>query len=234
MATTKMTRQWDRWAGTVEDIDQATRLALDILGQRSRTDPPCQIEIAFPQRVTNAESPDALQTEIDIRDLALIRSIRINVGAKRGLRATIHIERDPPALTVEVVGEDRTRVEGLVSQLEEVLQRGRQRPGSNNAIPGIAFLSCFSIVLLSVFLLRAFRTTSSQIGIDTPAEYAWLFLTLFAAIGSIFAILWLLPPLQLLRPGEPTRLRRFRLAVMAFVGSLIVSIAATVIYETMT
>jgi hypothetical protein len=93
MATTKMTRQWDRWAGTVEDIDQATRLALDILGQRSRTDPPCQIEIAFPQRVTNAESPDALQTEIDIRDLALIRSIRINVGAKRGPRATIHVER---------------------------------------------------------------------------------------------------------------------------------------------
>jgi hypothetical protein len=90
MATTKMTRQWNRWAGTVQDLERATRIAIDVLAQRSRTEPPCQIEIALPQRVMNAESPDALQTEIDTRDLDLIRSIRIEVGAKRGrLRQTI-------------------------------------------------------------------------------------------------------------------------------------------------
>jgi hypothetical protein len=231
MATTKMTRQWDRWAGTIEDIDRAIRLALDILAQRGRTDPPCEIEIAFPQRVTNADSPDALQTEIDTRDLDLIRSIRINVGARRGLRATIHIERDSPALTVEVVGENRTRVEGLTSQLEEALGRGKQRPGSNTAVGGLGLLLCLSIVVLGVFLWRVFYPTGGQIGIDTPAEFAALVLILFGALGSFGAALWLLPALQLLKPGEQTRLRRFRLAVTAFIGSLIVSIAATAIYE---
>jgi hypothetical protein len=217
-------------AGTVEDIDQATRLALDILGQRSRTDPPCQIEIAFPQRVTNADSPDALQTEIDIRDLALIRSIRINVGAKRGLRATIHVERNPPVLTVEVVGEDRTRVEGLISQLEDVLRRGRQRPGSSNVIGGVGIFLCFSIVFISVSIWRAVES-GSEIVIDAPAEYIVLPLIVFGALGSFYAVPWLLPGLQLLKPGEQTRLRRFRLAVLATLGSLIVSIVATVIYE---
>jgi hypothetical protein len=183
--------------------------------------------------VTNAESPDALQTEIDIRDLALIRSIRINVGARRGFRARIHVERESPVLTVEVVGEDRTRVEGLISQLEDVLRRGRQRPGSNNALLGLALLFCVSIGFLSVFLWRAFHPTSPQ-GINTPVETAWLLVTLLGAIGPFVAMVWLLPPLQLLRPGEPTRLRRFRLAVMAFVGSLIVSIVATVIYDAVT
>jgi hypothetical protein len=236
MATTKMTRQWDRWAGTVEDIERATRLAIDVLSQGSRTEPPCQIEIAFPQRVTNAESPDALQTEIDIRDLALIRSIRINVGAKRGLRATIHVERDSPALTVEVVGENRTRVEGLTSQLEELLRRGNQRPGGKNAIGGLAILFCFSIVFIGISIWRTIDQTSgsSEITVDSPAELAALLLIVFGAFGSFYAVLWLLPDLELLRPGEPTRLRRFRLAVMAFVGSLIVSIVATVIYEAVT
>jgi hypothetical protein len=228
-----MTRQWERWAGTVQELERATWLAIDVLSQGSRTEPLCQIEIAFPQRVTNAESPDALQTEIDIRDLALIRSIRINVGAKRGLRATIHVERYPPVLTVEVVGEDRTRVEGLISQLEDVLRRGRQRPRSSDAIFGLVLLVSVSIVFLGVFLWGAFHPTGSQ-GIETPAEGVWFLLTLFVALGSSLAIFWLLPGLQLLRPGEPTRLRRFRLAVMAFVGSLIVSIVATVIYEAVT
>jgi hypothetical protein len=231
MATTKMTRQWDRWAGTVQDLERATRLAVDVLAQRSRADPPCQIEIALPQRVTNAESPDALQTEIDTRDLDLIRSILIDVGAKRGLRATIHVERDSPALTMEIVGEDRTRVEGLASQLEELLRRGKQRPSSNNAVGGLGLLLCFTMVFLGVFIWRAFDTTSSEVGIDTPAEFAALILILFVALGSFAAVLWLLPALQLLRPGEQTRLRRFRVAAMAFVGSLVASIAATVIYE---
>jgi hypothetical protein len=225
-----MTRQWRRWAGTIQDIERATRVAIDVLAQRSRNEPPCQIEIALPQRVTNADSPDALQTEIDTRDLALIRSIRIDVGSKRGLRATIHVERDSPSLTVEVVGEDRTRVEGLTSQLEELLRRGAQRPRSDETLLGVGIGVCFATLFIGIFVWRTFDPTE-RIVIDTPIEYLYLILILFGSVGSLLAVLWLMPGLQLLKPGEPTRLRRFRLTVMAFVGSLIASIVATVIYE---
>jgi hypothetical protein len=230
MPTTKMIRQWDRWAGTITDLEHATQLAIDTVGQRSRTEPPCQIEIAFPQRVTNAESPDALETEIDTRDLALIQSIRILVGAKRGLRATIHLERNSPALTVEVVGEDRTRVEGLTSQLEELLRRGKQRPASNNSVGGLGLFLCLSIAIFGVIAWSALEPRDAE-GIQTPAEAVALFLTLAGALSSFFVVLWLLPALQLLKPGEQSRWRRFRVAVIAFVGSLITSVIASVLYE---
>jgi hypothetical protein len=234
MATTKMTRQWRRWAGPIGDIERATRLALEIIGQRTRTEPPCEIEIALPQRVTTADNPDALQTQIDTRDLDLIRSIRINVGSKRGLRATIHVEREAPALTIEVVGEDRTLVEGLTSQLEELLRKGKQRIGNDSIQGGIFILVLVLTTLAGVSILGAIDRNGQQIDVDTPAEYVILLLTVVGGIGSVYAVSWLLPDLQLLRPGERTRLRRFRLAVMAFVGSLIVSIMATVIYEAVT
>ena len=233
MATTKMTRQWYRWAGTIEDIERATRLALDIIGQRSRTEPPCRIEIALPQRVTNAESPDALQTEIDTRDLDLIRSLRIEVGAKRGLRATIHVERDSPALTVEVVGEDRTRVEGLTSQLDELLRKGLQRPGGTNTEGGLAFLLGFGVAIAGIIVWRALAGSRSLSALDTPAEIAALVLLLVATIGTILGALWLTPGLELLKPGEQPRLRRFRLAVIAFAGSVATSLIAALIYESL-
>jgi hypothetical protein len=233
MATTKMTRQWYRWAGTIEDIERATRLAVDIIGQRSRADPPCKIEIALPQRVTDADSPDALQTEIDTRDLDLIRSLRIEVGTKRGLRATIHVERDSPALTIEVVGEDRTRVEGLISQLDELLRKGWQRPGGANVEGGLAFLLGFGVAIADYLIWRALAGSESTAGIDTPAESLAMVLLLSTTIGTIFAVLWLLPGLQLLKPGEQTRLRRFRLAVITFAGSIVTSLIASVVYTAM-
>jgi hypothetical protein len=229
MSTTKMTRQWQRWAGTIEDVERATRLAIDVIGQRSRTDTPCKIEIALPQRVTNADSPDALQAEIDTRDLDLIRSLRIEVGSRRGLRATIHLERVSPALTVEVVGDDRTRVEGLTSQLEELLRKGRQSPGGNDIEKGIAVLVCFGVAIGGVYVWRALANTGSRIEIDTPAEYVSLLTLLATAFGALGAVFWLMPGLQLLRPGEQTRLRRFRGAVVAVAVSLITSLVATVV-----
>jgi hypothetical protein len=113
------------------------------------------------------------------------------------------------------------------------LQRGRQRLG-DKTVGGFAVLLGLSILFGSVFVWKAFDRGGSEIDIDAPLEYVGLALILFGTIGSFLAVPWLLPGLQLLSPGEPTRLRRFRLAVMAFVSSLIVSIVATVIYEAVT
>jgi hypothetical protein len=231
MATTKMTRQWYRWAGTIEDIERATRLALDIIGQRTRTDPLCKIEIALPQRVTNADSPDALQTEIDTRDLDLIRSLRIEVGAKRGLRATIHVERASAVLTVEVTGEDRTRVEGLTSQLEELLRKGMQRPAGTNTPTAIGLILAFGVFIACFNIWRALAGSESMREIDTPIDFVGVVLLLSATLGTVPAVLWLLPELQLLKPGDQPRLRRFRFAAVTFIGGVVTSIIATVIYE---
>jgi hypothetical protein len=229
MATTKMTRQWHRWAGTIEDIDTATRLAMEIISQRSRTTPPCEIEIAFPQRVTNADNPDALLTEIDTRDLELIRSIRIAIGAKRGFRATIHVERKAPALTIEAIGEDRTGVEGLISQLHESLDRGRQRPAGFSTDGGIQLALMFSVVTASVTVWRAINRGDGEIGISSPLEYAGLALVLALGLSAFLVVGWVMPDLQLLRPGEPTRLRRFRLVAIGTLGSIVASLVAAVI-----
>jgi hypothetical protein len=227
MTTTRMTRQWDRWAGTIQDIERATRLAAEVLAQRTRTEPPCHIEIALPGRVTHADTPQALETEIDTRDLSLIRSIRIEIGSKRGLRATIHLERQQPAGTVEVSGDDRTRVEGLISQLGDLLGRGKQRLG----VIGTNVLIVGSIV--TVVLLWVSVTAPLDRKGPTPplVAVALVALLILAVVGVGYGGSWLLPSLELLVPGAQARLRRFRLAVIAFASSVFASVAAALIYE---
>jgi hypothetical protein len=227
MAITKMTRQWNRWAGTVSDIERATRLAIEVLGQRTRTDVPCHIQIAVPGRVTDADTPDALQTEIDSRDLTLIRSIRIEVGAKRGMRATIHVERQSPALTVEVSGENWTRVEGLISQLDDLLRRGRQRPGQET-VKSLAVLALFAVVFAGAKIVTALK--GPNVG-DSVVGVIGVPVILLLAFGGFFGTTWLLPGLELLAPGARTRARRFRGATIAFVFTVLGSLAATWIYE---
>jgi hypothetical protein len=84
MATIKMTRQWDRWAGTIPDLERATRLAAEVLNPRTG-EPRCHIEIALPGRVIEADTPDALVTEIDTRDLTLIRISEFKLAAEEVL-----------------------------------------------------------------------------------------------------------------------------------------------------
>jgi hypothetical protein len=221
-----MTRQWDRWAGTTSDIERATRLALDVLAPRTANSR-CHIEIALPGRVTEAETPDALVTEIDTRDLTLVQSIRVAVGDRRQPKATIHVERQSPAVTVEVVGESRTRVEGLTSQLEGVFDRGRQYL-SPNALAGIALAFSTAVVVAGVFVLRALGlmgATAFSVG------GLVLLLLVFGAVGLPYGVNWLFPALELISVGSHTRARRFRLAIFAFVVSVVSSLAATLIYE---
>jgi hypothetical protein len=227
MAITKMTRQWNRWAGTISDIEQATRLAIEVLGQRTRTEVPCHIQIAVPGRVTDANTPDALQTEIDRRDLTLIRSIRIEVGAKRGMRATIHFERHSPVLTVEVSGEDRTRVEGLMSQLDDLLSKGRQ-PLGEQSIQGIAVIALFGMVIAGARTMVALQGPRAGAGVGGALG---ILVILVLGFSVLFGIAWLFPALELLEPGVPTRAKRFRVASIAFALSVLSSLAAALIYE---
>jgi hypothetical protein len=228
MATTRMTRQWNRWAGTISDIERATRLAIEVLGQRTRTEVPCHIQIAVPGRVTDATTPDALETEIDSRDLTLIRSIRIEVGAKRGMRATIHVERQSPALTVEVSGEDRTRVEGLISQLDDLLGRGRQ-PLGEESVRALAGLALIAVIIGGAGVVRALQGPRASLSTLTAIIAVPTILVL--AIGAVFGVAWLFPGLELLEPGARTRTRRFRVAIIAFAISVLASLAAAWIYQ---
>jgi hypothetical protein len=202
-------------------------MAIDVLSQRTRTEPPCHIQIVVPGRVTEADTPDAFETEIDIRDLTLIRTIRVEVGAKRGTRVTIHVEREPPAMTVEVSGEDRTRVEGIISQLDDLLRRGAQRL-TKRTIEGILVLSAFALpigVAGAIQLIegnpRTYSTTGSVVAVSA----------VLVAVGMAAGGIWLFPSLELLQPGTQTRVRRFRLAIVAFVASIVSSLAAGLIYD---
>jgi hypothetical protein len=232
MATIKMTRQWDRWAGTIADLERATRLAAEVLNPRTG-EPRCHIEIALPGRVIEADTPDALVTEIDTRDLTLIRNIRIQIGSRRSPRASIHIERQSPAVTVEVVGEDRTRVEGLTSQMADLFSKGWQRPGPN-ALVGIGMAAAAGLFFVGVWTLNTLglqhRTESGERQLASAGILIVLLIVL-GAIGVFVVGNWLFPGLELLEAGSNTRARRFRLAIVTFLGGILSSLAATVVYE---
>jgi hypothetical protein len=227
-----MTRQWDRWAGTVADLERATRLAAEVLNPRTG-EPRCHIEIALPGRVIEADNADALVTEIDTRDLTLIRNIRIQIGSRRSSRASIHIERQPPAVTIEVVGEDRTRVEGLASQLADLFSKGRQLPGPNTLVV-IGMAGAAGLVFVGVWALNAlglqYRTESGETQL-APVGIPIILIIVLGAIGVFVVGNWLFPGLELLEAGANTRARRFRFAIVTFLGGILSSLAATVVYE---
>jgi hypothetical protein len=232
MATIKMTRQWDRWAGTIPDLERATRLAAEVLNPRTG-EPRCHIEIALPGRVIEADTADALVTEIDTRDLTLIRNIRIQIGSRRSPRASIHIERQPPAVTVEVVGEDQTRVEGLASQLADLFSKGRQLPGPNTLV-GIGMATAVGVVFVGVWIVNTLGLRHQTGNGEAQLAPGGVVMVLVIALGTIGVFVvgnWLFPGLELLEAGANTRARRFRFAIVTFLGGILSSLAATVVYE---
>lgn len=131
-----------------------------------------------------------------------------------------------PAISLEVKGEDDTVVDGLYSQLSEVLARGRGRVplGVGVAVTlvgGIAYV----VGMLSILADQFGFPRSPRTGNTLYPWWAWA-VSLGPALALGAFVIWVLPSLELLAPGQVNRFRRLRLWILGFVSAVIASIVA--------
>jgi hypothetical protein len=242
MATYTRRLQIDRWAGEIEDF----HAALDLAFQAARLHPLeqkkyCRIVIARPDLTTDVASPAEFRSEIDIRDLRLLTSVRANMGSYGDpLKVSVHLERKSPVITVEVEGDTLTEVEGVTSQLEARLQRGARSTflvlsdQAGKRQPALPVLLAFTSGLGAFFLGRALAQSADEpisravISAEGPSStftglgVALLLGSIAIGVAVLLAGIWASPDLELLQPGEKTRAKRLRKAAWAL-GAFLLS-----------
>jgi hypothetical protein len=234
MATIHRAQQWSRWAGHLSDIERAARTTAALLQDWTGRASPIRVIATLTGRVVEAESWETFEGLVDIRDLQLLKGLKIDIGEILGPRASIHFENKSPALSIEVVGDDRSRVEGVFVEITHALSRGSQLPQGL-----VTFAAAISIVAVIVLSLRVVRhlgvLTVTEVGSDTvlgtdPASLLSMGALAGIVVLSFIFVALLFPTLEILQEGRAPALVRLRIWILAAVGAVAASLVASYIY----
>jgi hypothetical protein len=228
------TRKWRRWAGTLGDLDRVLKEAVDGLRQWLEAEPRCFVSVGLPALTMDFYTIEDLQTvSNDVRKVKTIH-VWLNAGG-RGPSVSITIDEDSPAVSLEVKGDDRVRVEGLRTRLGDLLNNGRRRP---------RWLLQRELLMVSGTLVVPILWTALLIGIQNLASFLrWplpvqgnnlrvepLLGSGVVAVALFVGLCWLFPDLELLLPGERTRYQRLRGAVYGvLLGVVSIIVAAPLV-----
>jgi hypothetical protein len=186
-------------------------------------------------------NPSDFSALVDSRDLALIESLKIEIGALTGPRVSIHAERkSAPALALEVSGDDKVQVNGLYDEVRSKLDRGKQLLG-NSAVGLVIAFAGTGAGLAGLFISR-------RIGwlVDNPANptasvgapdssLAPAGLLLIAGLVTIVLVIGLqaLPSLEILPEGRGSALERWRTRIGGAIVAIVLGVLASAIWGTL-
>lgn len=244
-------KNWRRWCGPRRELVRATELASDEI--RASTGVPAEIDVEVEEKsgLTN-RSPDTTPiTSLHPSQLQHVARVAITVtwdhDAWWETRKATKEGDEPPArpqdrvrirvtkygTTLDVEGDDRTRVEGARVRLAEVLERG----GATNS-PGFHRLWFFSLAGLLAFPGTLAGVAVAQLLGLASSNDRWELAEIAAIVlGAILAYVpggcaaWLFPPIELFEDGSVGRARRFRKWIIGIVGGLILAVVAGFIYD---
>lgn len=124
----KRFQHWARWKGYFPDLVEAAQVAVASIEKWSGNPPEGEIEVTFPGHVRSFGSPQELESQVDVRDVSRITSARIRIGPRiEQLRASIRVEQDSPAVSLEVSGDDEDQVKAVFDNIAVPLERGQTR-----------------------------------------------------------------------------------------------------------
>lgn len=240
MAEYTAKRSWLRWAGTHDLLEQALRSAAESL-RRWKPDAPvrCSISVVLPQITMRFDSIDDFHRVSEF-DFVQARSIRAALSSQATVLGNPSVEivaasDYPQAVSLEVEGDDRDRVDGLRATISDILDRGRKKPpwlNSNGRFTLGLILGATSFVVLAI-ALRDLASTLRWLPKGNEGLVVWPLIVLAGIIGVGIGrgFYWLLPDLELLPEGGRTRYQRFRAAVFLVVLSVVGAIIAAPIID---
>lgn len=230
MPTYTATRKWQRWAGTLADLDRALNAAMEELRQWLGTEPRCYLSVALPELTMEFSKIEGLKTISN--DIRKVKTIRFwpNLGGE-GPKVDITIDDDSPAVSLEVKGNDRVRVEGLRTRLGDLLDKGYRRPRWYGDRSVIVIFGVILVWVLWAALVFGLESVAAIFHWPVPVQgnnvaVGPLVGCGVAAVALLVGVYWLFPPLELLGPGERTRYQRFRGAVYVVLLSVVSIIVA--------
>lgn len=246
---------WSHWAGSPEDLAEAARLAAERVAAAAPfpegydpDDPDHRYDAEQHDAFLRAKSARRLEIKVaeqdgyrsnlhDVDELAglperrlkEIKSIRIAVGRpfEGDVGVEIRVSRDS-GLAGEVYGDERAWTAGVRHELEKIL-KPRERlhapllnePWVAFMGAGYAFIAVLAAVVFSLQWLSPWgRPTRNAVGLSAAT---------LATAAIVFAGVASLLRLELLRSGRP-RYQRWRRAVLATTWTVILGVAASVIY----
>lgn len=138
--------------------------------------------------------------------------------------------KNPPAIHVEVLGSDRTNVEGLTARLEQILNRSASGPtklprewAGPVAIPAALLTGVFASYGVHAFNLAPVNGRTEWQEIVIP-------FALSVVVAGIFAsVAWIFPGLELLDRDERSRYRRYRSRLISGLGAIIAGLITAAI-----
>lgn len=219
-----------RWAGTVAELKAAAEHSEEVLD--GWVGKPTRVEASYTTR-DGRDGADtlAILDSITPHELRDIEVLSIAVGEYRGPRVQITASKRR-GLLVEIQGDDRTRVEGLRSELEQRLRHGKQFW----AILDPLWLA----MLVAVLWLLGFIFLSTALDPDPPAvrtanqSNAHDAIVVVAVVGAALSFIVarrLMPDLELLREGQRPVVVRWWRWVAGFALAVSSSVLATLLLK---
>lgn len=245
-------KSWRRWCGSRSELVRATQLAADQLHTATGLD--SLVEVRLEDRsglVETKHTADAIMA-LHSDDLEHLASVSVTVSPdrdqwierradarRRGEEPTDEAPRDEVRIriskygtTLEVTGEDRTRVEGLLARLGHSLSHAATNsPGIDRFLLLTPIGLSFSLVPIGAERLAWSLGFASQNGRWEVAEVVFMILGGLLFAVPFVAAWWLFPPVEIFDDGGAGRARRFRAAIIASVGAIVLGVAASIVYD---
>ena len=181
-----------------------------------------RIVVTLPGRTVEAASWEEFEGSIDTRDLQDILGLKIDIGEVLGPRGSMHFENKSPALSIEAVGDDRVRVDGMFQALVRALSDGSQL---TQGIVGFLGAMILLVVVLAQVVLFAFLgvitygTSSPASGGSDQLSSAFFVLLLVASVFvTLSATARLFPALEILPAGRTVAFVRFRVRIVGAIA----------------
>jgi hypothetical protein len=225
------TAQWARWRGTPDDlvgiVEQAAAL---IRAQMDGADPSVELVIDLgggDEEIYRSE----LESQRAINELrpSRVEGLRLAAHAESpvALVTELVLAKSSPAAKLQTRGADRVIVEGIHRELGRVVEEGRQRltpkPAALFAAGGLLGMA-LSLLISNLVWGWLPGGIVGQIlgGVIYLAAYGLLF------FGSIKGVPWLLPWMEIVPPGQATRLNQIKIKLIAGIGVALLAIIGAI------
>jgi hypothetical protein len=215
VAIYSQTYRWSRWTGTPQDLARVVSLTLDDLERWGFE----EVSFTLRAKLKNSrelviDDPGELAELVTYNRPADIEEITVTIGRKFEGAVELVVRATPlplsPAVALTVRGDDQSRVQGLGVRLKEHLDHGKRWLRGPVRVLTPVVLGLY-VGVLAVAITNVIRHGDPS----TPLTLAML-----AVWAALMVIAYSTPVLELVQPGQPTRLRRWGGGAVVGVGIL--------------
>jgi hypothetical protein len=245
-------KKWPRWCGARDDLVRAIRLATELVTEGAGLAVEPEVTVTLADGITDSGEGTAPIENLHRDELRDVDAVDVTVEVSHIAWWEAHEsarekgEREPPkpeerislrlskslGIRLEVRSEDRTRAEGIRSQLVHALKPGTPDKPRFDRFVFLAAITPAALAAwaLSLPIVRGLGLASRN-GHVEAAELVGEITAPILVVGSLLALWWMFPSMELFDERGAGRFRRFRGWFFATLGGLILAVASAAMYD---